>query len=95
MGPEADAGDRVSVRGPRGTRGAGEIIEGPTGDEAGVQTVRLGPFARAGRSFREVAFPPYRRSGSLLWCRCLYRGPKLVESEDGSDTFGRFFIRVR
>jgi hypothetical protein len=94
-GPDGNSGDYLRVYGPPGTRCRGEIVGFPTGFFAGVQTIRLGPFARTRGGRREYVLAPERRRGSRLWCRGLYRGLMRFEGEDLEGTFGRFFFRVR
>jgi hypothetical protein len=99
IGQEGFGGDQLYVRGPRGTRCAGEVIHGAVGHEGGIQTIAMGPRldeGGLGPRYRFVPRDPDTEKRLRTWCRGEYRGWVQWEDDDGEvDKHTRFRFRVR
>lgn len=97
-----NAGDQFHLIGPRGTRCHGLVGYSPTGHEGGIQTIRMGPRAKAS-GYREYAVrpenpdPEARQEYFDRWCKGVYRGRVQYENADGEVEYVkvRFRFRVR
>ena len=99
IGQEGSGGDQLYVRGPKGTRCAGVVVQGSIAHVGGIQTIRMGPRAKGNPEIPRYEMTPHDPdTGKRLrsWCRGVYRGWVQYEDEDPEvDKHTRFRFRVR